>query len=294
MSPRYQAFRATLDAVYTLAHRGVDEFRGDKVHALLVAAAREHEWWAPTAHYKAVPPPSAPFEKVCRRCKQSKPQAVFRALATPAQKQRNGWNMHGQYFVSSLLCDVCRPLRKRELIRKQAKKQAPTLVQAYRKSISNTLAALRKVLVRHSTLSPAPGLKVLEFTHAPDKAYYLERQRLLGLLRDRLDDAVHAGTIDPRTAKGEWHELLTEDERMHLRSLYNCGSWAQPGFHGTVPVLWDKRRGKVVIDVADTVERNPYKPKVEPPPEALLTARKEKLVKQIDDDIDTLFNSGYE
>ena len=46
-TPRWRSFKQVLDALYVLAdERGVSAFKGDKLKALLIAAAHDNKWYS--------------------------------------------------------------------------------------------------------------------------------------------------------------------------------------------------------------------------------------------------------
>lgn len=246
-TPRWRTFKQVLDALYVLAdEKGVSAFKGDKLKALLNAAARDNEWYARSNN--DLPPVNAPEgHKVCRRCHEPKPLESFKSLATPAQKARNGWNRDAQYFTVSLLCSVCRPLKQKAKARAEQRKAAKSLpfsiVDLYRKSLSTNIVAVVAVMRSHT--HDIGGYKDVQFTHAEDRQYYETRMQYLRLARQRLNDRIDEGTLS-RYAEGEkppvgvWQELLTAEERDWLATLYRQGSWGHlGGFKGKQPRLWD-------------------------------------------------------
>jgi hypothetical protein len=246
-TPRWRTFKQVLDVLYVLAdEKGVSAFKGDKLKALLNAAARDNEWYA-RSNYD-LPPANAPEgHKVCRRCHEPKPLESFNAHATAAQKARNGWNLDAQYFTVSLLCSVCRPLKQKAKVRAEQRKAAKnspfSIVDLYRKGISTNLVAVVAVLRSHT--HDLGGYKDVQFTHAGDRQYYETRMDYLRRARQRLNDRIDEGSLS-RYAEGEkppvgvWQELLTAEERDWLATLYRQGSWAHlGGFKGKQPRLWD-------------------------------------------------------
>ncbi len=267
---RYRAFKDTLDAVHELAHRGVTEFRGDKVHKLLVKAAHVHGWWAPEGKKRPLPKPTKDGHRVCAKCYGEKPEGVFRALATPAQKRRNGWSEDGQHFTIHKLCDACRTANKRRDKRKAAKKEAPTLIGAYKKSIANGLETVAKVFKKHTAFrDPDTGHRVFNFRTDEDGDYYVAREALLREARKRLDQYIEDGSLRehlPAQPAGLWFELLTQEEKDKLARLHRRGSWMERGYASRMPLLWEKSPHKDAVDMTPVTQIKAEKV-VEIPPE---------------------------
>ena len=263
---RYWSFEDTINAIYKLTdERGVEAFKGDKVKLLLIAASRERGWLAPAPKPKASPV-TKPGEKYCRRCKEVKEVSFFRAVATQAQKEANGWNPDAQYHVLSNLCAPCRANRKRierqlaeraeQRTLRVAGKRAPAL-RLFRKSIAMQIDKTRKVFERaHKTLDTPEGIiRYYEFKDVSDQAYYAKKRELLELLRDRLKEHVDNGTLmscglDDKPPLGVWHELLLPEERKELAALYWECSWNAPSYKRKTPPLWDMPEGVDPTDKA--------------------------------------------
>jgi hypothetical protein len=249
-SPRWRAFKQVIDALYLLADRkGVSQFKGDKLKLLLIAAARENEWHARGGRQVADTMSASPDTKLCRRCYEFHPLASFRAVATPAQKARNGWNADAQYFVQSLLCAACRPLKHKAdqvKARRQALKGSKvSIIDLYRTGISRNMNAVASVVRSHT--HNIGGFMDVQFTDQNDRLYYEKRLEYLKLARARLSERIDDGSLT-RAAEGEnppmglWQELLTKEERDWLGTLYRQGSWVRSvGQKGREPRLWDSR-----------------------------------------------------
>lgn len=271
-SPRTRAYKATLDAVHQLHGRGVEEFRGDKVLRLLIAAAREHGWMRRKGSpYKAKPKAKQPDHKVCRRCEQEKPMAEFRTLATLAQKRRNGWPEDSQHFTYAVTCAPCRKLKQQAQSRKETKRRDPDTYTAYRTTFYNEVKAVDTIFRNHIAFTTPDGDRVYQFADEADQSYYAERRRLLLLARQRFEDAANDGTLfdilDPDTPKGAWYGLLTPDERAKLAYLHKQGSWMSSSANGRMPTLWERKvipRRRLKTSIMDEPT-----PTVEPPPEVL-------------------------
>ena len=244
-TPRYLAFKDTIDAVHLLAHRGVDEFRGDKVHKLLVKAAQTHGWYAPEGKRRPLPKVFKDGHRVCAKCYEEKLEEVFKAKPTLAQKRRNGWADDSQRLIIHKLCDACRLSNARRAKRKAAKREAPTLIGAYRASITNGLETVAKVFKKHTAfVTPPPeNFTVHNFRAPEDQDYYSERKALLRLARQRLDQYIEDGTLReriPAEPQGLWFELLTQEEKDNLARLHRAGSWMQGGYRSRMPLLWEQ------------------------------------------------------
>ena len=244
-TPRYLAFKDTIDAVHLLAHRGVDEFRGDKVHKLLVKAAQTHGWYAPEGKRRPLPKVFKDGHRVCAKCYEEKLEEVFKAKPTLAQKRRNGWAEDTSQLITHKLCDACRLSNARRAKRKAAKREAPTLIGAYRASITNGLETVAKVFKKHTAfVTPPPeNFTVHNFRAPEDQDYYSERKALLRLARQRLDQYIEDGTLReriPAEPQGLWFELLTQDEKDNLARLHRAGSWMQGGYRSRMPLLWEQ------------------------------------------------------
>lgn len=238
---RWQTYHRTLEALHTLAHtKDLTHFNGLKVHKLMIAAARDCEWWAPEPRVLPPLPNVGPGEKMCRRCEKAKPLASFRSLATPAQKLKHGWSGEGQYFIQSLLCTECRSLKQKAVKRKQNKRQAPSLFSQYAQAITVAANTVDKALNRRKAFTTPDGFDVYNFRAPEDEAYYRERRRLTTAARVRFDARVEEGALAVEGATGAWHDFLTPEEREELKALHEAGSWMQPGFRGRIPKLWEE------------------------------------------------------
>lgn len=275
-APRTKAFQATLDAVHQLHGRGVTEFRGDKVLRLLIAAAREHGWMKRRGYFKPLPKATNPEHKVCRRCQVEKPIEDFKMLATPAQRKKFNWSSSAPLYVYGHNCAPCRKAKAAAEKRKAVKRQDSDLFTQYKTQISAELEAVLKVLAKHLTIELPDGSKVYQFKDQADQDYYFERERLLRLARQRFNEYVENGElldkVDPEAPRGAWYGLLTLAERRQLDSLFKQGSWAEDGYKGRMPTLWERkkqeRKARIVVDDAPA--------KVEPPPEFLIPTANER------------------
>jgi hypothetical protein len=269
-TPRWRSFKQVLDALYILAdERGVSAFKGDKLKALLIAAAHDNKWYSRSNNN--LPAVNAPEgHKVCRRCHTPKPLELFRCVASAAQKERNGWNSNAQYFTISLLCDKCRPIKQKESKaaenRKATKNSPVSIIDIYRKGITQAIGAVVSVMRAHT--HDINGYKDVRFTNPEDRKYYETRLEYLRLARQRLNDRIDEGSLT-RYGEGEtpptgaWHELLTAEEREWLATRHSQGSWATVGAvrGGKVPRLWD-----VPSNERPTMPRSKFTvPKVEVP-----------------------------
>jgi hypothetical protein len=275
-TPRYKSFADTLAAVHLLAHeRDVREFRGDKVHKLLVKAAQTHGWLAPAGKKRPLPKSLNPDNKVCKACYEEKHLSVFRTLATVAQKKRMGRNPDAQHYVTSNLCDVCRLSLARRTKRKAGKRMAPTLVSALKASITTSLETVAKVLKKNLAFIDADGDRISKMDD-DSLAYYLDRRALLHKARSRLDAYIEDGTLaqkmkDIPVAEAMWHHLLTDDERAQLKAQHARGQWMEPGYRSRIPLLWEKSGTKgrkgffLVVDEPDTTPTPPDTPPDTPP-----------------------------
>jgi hypothetical protein len=243
-TPRYRSFKDTLDAVHLLAHRGVDEFRGDKVHKLLVKAAQTHGWYLPEGKRRPLPKVFKDGHRVCAKCYEEKLEEVFKAKPTLAQKRRNGWAEDTSQLITHKLCDACRLSNARRAKRKAAKREAPTLIGAYRTSITNGLETVAKVFKKHTAfVDTTTNTRSFAFKTDEDGDYYVKREALLRLTRQRLDQYIEDGTLReriPAEPQGLWFELLTQDEKDNLARLHRAGSWMQGGYRSRMPLLWEQ------------------------------------------------------
>lgn len=254
-SPRHRAYTDTLAAVHELAHRGVTEFRGDKVQKLLIKAAQAHGWRAPKQGTKRpLPRTTKPDHRVCAKCYEEKHDSLFRALATPAQKRRNGWSETAQHYTVHKLCAPCRVSNARRAKRKAGKQEAPTLVGAYRRSIAMSLETVAKVFKKHTAYTdPDTGQRAFNFSCDEDGDYYVKREALLREARKRLDSYIEDGTLlahVPDPPQGLWFELLTQEQRDTLARMHRAGSWMQPDYRSRIPLLWEKSPHKNAADAA--------------------------------------------
>lgn len=260
-TPRYRSFADTIAAIHHLAHeRDLQEFRGDKVHRLLVKAAHIHGWYAPEGKKRPLPKVTKDDHKVCKACYEEKHLSVFRTLATTAQKKRMGRNPDAQHYITSNLCDACRLSLARRTKRKAGKRQAPTLVSALQTSITTALEATNKVLKKNIAFTTPDGDTVYKLDDA-SLDYYFARRAAQHKARQRLDAYIEDGTlaqhiqISPEEVM--WHHLLTPEERSALQAKHGRGKWMEPGYRSRIPTLWEKSGAKGRTEVKDDNNPNP-------------------------------------
>lgn len=250
---RRKAYEAAAQALKDAEHEhGVEKVSTEKLKALLIAAAREHEWY-PVDRKKLgqKPDPDVPVGfKYCRKCRQVKEVEDFKALPSPAKARSYGWREDTTQKITHHLCAPCRQAntKKRSAGRYRVKHRftelqfrtipgLKTKAQRYQllhAHIAAHMARVRAAFNHAKQTLHLPEGTVTEYQFSTDQVrqFYESKRVFLQAARNRLEDKFGDAAPLPAT----WGELLTKEEQMELADLHERAVISIPSKR--LPVLW--------------------------------------------------------